>query len=260
MSQNVQGLFQASHAMGDLTARSLQALNGIVDIGAQIQAGLGMPADQVQTSEVVLTGFMPDDSGSIRFAGNAQAVREGHNLLIDEMSASKQANTILFHTRYLNGHILNPFMPIAQALRMDAKNYDPCLGTPLYEQTIVFLGTMLAKYQECSDNGISARTISLLLSDGADTSSGSPKKVRSVVTDMLKQERHIIAAMGVDDGGGTDFRVVFREMGIPDEWIMTPKDAKEMRRAFRLFSQSAVRASQSAANFTQTAMGGFGAP
>ena len=34
-------------------------------------------------------------------------------------------------------------------------------------------------------------------------------------------------------------------MGIPDRWILTPgNSASEIRRAFAVFSQSAVRASQ----------------
>jgi hypothetical protein len=34
-------------------------------------------------------------------------------------------------------------------------------------------------------------------------------------------------------------------MGIPDRWVLTPgNSASEIRRAFQVFSQSAVRASQ----------------
>jgi hypothetical protein len=42
-------------------------------------------------------------------------------------------------------------------------------------------------------------------------------------------------------------------MGIPDRWVLTPgNSAGEIRRAFQVFSQSAVRASQGAAQ-----LGGF---
>jgi hypothetical protein len=71
-------------------------------------------------------------------------------------------------------------------------------------------------------------------------------------------ENHIIAAMGIDDGR-TDFRQVFQDMGIRDEWILTPGNSqKDIRNAFQVFSQSAVRASQSAGSFSQTSLGGFG--
>jgi Ca2+-binding EF-hand superfamily protein len=78
---------------------------------------------------------------------------------------------------------------------------------------------------------------------------------------MLRTEQHIIAAMGIDDGGKTDFHQVFRSMGIRDEWILTPGSTpSEIRKAFGTFSKSAVRASQTATSFSQTAAGGFGAP
>jgi len=63
---------------------------------------------------------------------------------------------------------------------------------------------------------------------------------------MLAQENHIVAAMGISDGT-TDFREVFRKMGIADRWILTPgNSASEIRRAFSVFSQSAVRAAAGA--------------
>jgi hypothetical protein len=60
---------------------------------------------------------MPDDSGSIRAAGNEQTVRDGHNLVLDALARSKQRDAILAHTRYLNGQILFPYRPIDQAVR-----------------------------------------------------------------------------------------------------------------------------------------------
>ena len=66
--------------------------------------------------------------------------------------------------------------------------------------------------------------------------------------------------MGIDDGG-TDFHQVFRDMGIREQWILTPGNSqKEIRNAFQVFSQSAVRASQSAGGFSQASLGGFSAP
>jgi hypothetical protein len=79
--------------------------------------------------------------------------------------------------------------------------------------------------------------------------------VKSLVEDLIAQESHVVAAMGIDDGG-TDFRAVFRAMGIPDRWIMTPgSSASEIRRAFQVFSQSAVRLGSGQA---VAALGGFG--
>ncbi len=263
MSQtpNLNNLFQSAQEEGLLSTASFQALN-VVDIGAQIQAGLGVSVDDVMASEVVLLTIMPDDSGSIAYSGNTQAVRDGHNAVLDALISSKQKDNILAHNRYLNGYVLYPYCAIEQAVRMDAGNYQPNEGTPLYDQTVVLLGTVLAKSQEFADNGVPVRTITLIITDGADEHSAraNAKTVASIVKDMLMAENHIIAAMGIDNGS-TNFQDVFREMGIRDEWVITPKNSKnDIRKAFQVFSQSAVRASQGAASFSKTALGGFGSP
>jgi len=259
---NLNSLFQSAQEEGLLSTTSLQALT-VSDIGAQIQAGLGVSVDDVAASEVVLVTIMPDDSGSIRFSGNAQTVRAGHNTVLDALLSTQQKNNILIHTRYLNGTVLYAYCPVDQAVRMDKHNYDPNQGTPLYDQTVVLLGTVLAKAQEFADNGVPVRTITLIITDGADEHSRQTgiRKVASLVNDMLMAENHIIAALGIDDSGHTDFRQVFTQMGIRDEWILTPGNNKtEIRRAFQLFSQSAVRASQGAVSFSQSSLGGFGSP
>jgi len=100
----------------------------------------------------------------------------------------------------------------------------------------------------------------VIVTDGANNGRGkSASDVRTLVQDMLRQESHIVAGMGIDDGY-TDFRKVFGDMGIPDRWILTPGNTgSEIRDAFRLLSQSVVQASQNAQSFSRTAGGGFGA-
>jgi hypothetical protein len=256
-SMNINHLFQSAHEDGLLSTTSLQALD-VNDIGAQIQAGLGIQVDDVLSSEVVLVTIMPDDSGSIRFSGNAQAVRGGHNAVLDALNQSKQKDNILIHNRYLNGFVLYPYCPLDQAMRMTPQNYDPNEGTPLYDQTLVLLGTVLAKSQEFADNGVPVRTVTLIITDGGDAHSvrADAKSIASIIGDMLRSENHIIAGMGIDDGY-TDFHQVFKAMGIRDEWILTPGNSDtEIRQAFQIFSQSAVRVSQTAGNLNS--LGGFG--
>lgn len=253
---NLNHLFQNAQQEGLISQQSVQALN-VIDIGAQIQAGLGIAVDDVSASEVVLVTVMPDDSSSIRFNKNSQAVRGGHNSVLDALAMSNQQDNILIHNRYLNGSVLYPYCPLSQAVRMDTSNFNPNQGTPLYDQTVVLLGTVLAKAQEFSDNGVPVRTVTLIITDGADCHSvrSTAADVATIVNDLLRAETHIVAAMGIDDGY-TDFRQVFKEMGIQDEWILTPGNSdKEIRQAFQVFSQSAVQVSQSA---NLGSIGGFG--
>jgi hypothetical protein len=88
-SKTIDDLFQAASDEGTLSPASARVLR-IIDPGAQIQAAMGVKVEDVQSSEVVLVTLMPDDSGSIRFAGNAQTVREAHNGVLEALRASKQ--------------------------------------------------------------------------------------------------------------------------------------------------------------------------
>lgn len=245
--KKVKKLLEDAHGTGALSAKALATLD-VVDVGAQIQAGLGCSVDDVAASEVVLVTMMPDDSSSIAPAGNTAAVRDGHNFVLEALSGSKQAGEVLAHTRYLNGAVLCPYTALEHAVKMSSANYNPHLATPLYDQTAVVLGTVIAKATELAQAGIAVRTVTLIITDGADYGSTRCKAadIKAIVDDMLAQESHIVAAMGISDGS-TDFKAVFRAMGIPDRWILTPGNSgSEIRRAFAVFSQSAVRASQGA--------------
>ncbi len=261
-ANDVNQLFKDSQQEGLLSQASVKALT-VPNVGVQINRALGIKVDDVQASEVVLVTTLIDDSGSIHSAGNEPAVRDGHNLIIDSLINSKQKNNILMHTKYLNGIVLFEYDYIDKATRLDSQNYTADGQTPLYDETVVILGTVLAKAKEFMDNGVNVRTITLIVTDGADYGSHrqTPATVASVVKDMLMKENHIIAAMGIDDHGHTDFKQIFQEMGLEDRWILTPLNSQsEIRKAFQVFSQSAVRASQSAQSFSQTALGGFGNP
>lgn len=260
-SGNVNQLFQNAQAEGILSDGALNALT-VFDIGAEIQNALSTNVDDVKASEVILVSMMPDDSGSISFENNEQNVIDGHNLVIESLNASKQKDNLFAHCRYLNGKILYPYIELSKATKMDKRNYRADQGTPLYDQSVILLGTVLAQTKIYEDEGIACRTVTLIITDGADEHSRKhgPKDVAAIAHDMLMTENHIIAAMGIDDHGRTDFRKVFKDMGIRDEWILTPGNSQsEIRKAFNVFSQSAVRASQSAVNFSKSAMGGFGA-
>lgn len=261
MSQvpDVGGLFQTALDEGDISPQSKMVLD-MVDVGAQIQGQIGLSGLDIPHTELFLVAVMPDDSGSIRFvSGNTEAVRQGHNGVIDALMESKQRDAIILRTQYLNGFVLNDWVLLENAARMDTSNFDPNLGTPLYDNSVVLLGSVIAEWQKAKANGQVARTGTLIVTDGHDEHSvrATARDVASVVKDMLMAETHIVAFMGIDDGY-TDFRTVAKEMGIRDEWILTPdNDPKSIRRAFATFSSSMVRASQSGRSFSQTAGGGF---
>ena len=262
MSQtaSISGLIAGAQTDGILSHAAVSALN-INDVGAQIAAAMGVPAMETQATEVVLVNLLIDDSGSIRMvAGNAEAIREGHNTMLGALKGSKQGDGVQVHARYLNGTILYPYVPLSGAIEMTQRNYNPNGGTPLFDQSLVMLGTVVSKLMDFQNNGIPARTVTVFATDGADMgSNASAADVAKVVRDLLKQESHIVCGLGVSDGQ-TDFDKVFEEMGIPKEWrLIVGNNPSEIRKAFAMVSKSAVRASQNAASFSKTAAGGFSA-
>ncbi len=257
---DVGALIADAQATGLLSQAAADVLN-VTDIGAQINAAMGMPALDTLASEVVLVTQLIDDSGSIRMvSGNTEAVRDGHNAVLDALKGAKAGDGIQVHCRYLNGTSLYPFVTIDNAVEMSQRNYNPQGGTPLYDQTLVLLATLVAKVADFENNGIPVRTVTAIITDGCDQgSTASAADVKKVVRDLLKKESHIVCGIGVDDGS-TDYDQVFQEMGIPKEWCLKVGNSpSEIRKAFALVSKSAVRASQSAASFSKTAGGGFAA-
>ena len=254
---DVQSLFAAAHADGDLSAAAFQVL-AVPDLGAQIQAAMGVPALDVPATRAVLLTMLLDDSGSIAYKQNEQAVRDGYNEVVRALQTTKQADDVLAQCSYLNRGMLYPYTFLAHAPRLDARNFQASGGTPLFDQAIVTLGAVLAKAREFAAGGVPASTVTLIVTDGNDESSQhSAKQVATLVRDMLAQESHIVAGLGIDDGE-TDFRAVFRAMGIPDRWVLTPHaDPHAIRQAFQFFSRSALAATQNAGTFSQTAAAGF---
>ncbi len=253
-SQSLQALFQEAQDEGVLSPGSMQVLS-MVDLGTTIQAGLGVNVNQVMASEVILLGLLVDNTGSI--AGLEDSVIQGQNECIDAFNQAKQAGDILLETRYYD-RVPFPFNLLENAGRLDVRNYQAELGyTPLYDGTLELLAATTAKAQQFAGNGVPIRAMNLIITDGLDNGSkADARDVATLVGDMLRSERHLVAAMGIGDQ--SVFRPIFLDMGIPDKWIFTPgKTASEIRRIFRLVSQSMIRASQSA-NFGQAAAGGFG--
>ncbi len=247
---------------GVLSETSMQALKK-VDPARKLT--LGEPANQHKEENVLLVATLVDDSGSLNVAverdpkterrtsrsascddpkSNAEAVRIGHNAVIQALQESAKPSTIWFHTRYLKGYELNSWNQLERVTRMDRSNFRPDGGTPLYDETVAILGSVITKTQEFRNHWVQVRTATLIVTDGEDTESRlqTPTSVKNVVIDMYNMGIHIIVAMGIDDGK-TDFRKVFIEMGIHENLILTPGNTPdEIRKAFGLFGKMASRA------------------
>jgi hypothetical protein len=242
-----------------ISAESKQSID-VPDLRDQISDGLGVSTDDVTASRVVLVNLLVDDSSSIEHHDNEGVVRDGHNTVRKALlgAKSKQRDAVLMFATYLNGGVFYPYKPLDEKVpEMDESNYKPAGRTPLYDRSLAMLGTVATKTEEFAQKGVMARSISLIMTDGDNNDSvKGARDVKNLVDDLLAQERHIIAGMGIDDGV-TDYEAVFADMGIPDKWILTPGNSEsEIRDAFRVFSQSAVQASQGTATLSDD-VGGF---
>jgi hypothetical protein len=263
MSQNTSLSTLLNDAGLNASASAAMALTADT-LGPAIMAGLGdVTLDDIGSSEVVLIKKVADDSSSISFIpGNTEAVRTGLNEIDEALRTSKQSDNVLIGCDLLNRGVLYGFRPLAGVPRIDSGNYNPSGGTPLNQAVAAACTGMAAKVAELEQGGVAVRGITAIVTDGASTDGYifPVDKVRDIVQGLLKTEQHIVIGVGISDGM-TDFRQVFGEMGILDKWILTPGNTpSEIRKAFAVVSQSAVRASQSAGSFSQTQLGGFGTP
>ncbi len=247
-----------------------EALDVIERAGKPGQLALGMPIDHSSPRNLFLVTLMPDDSSSNLVVvklrertsifdsskyevvsaenddprSNAEIMRIGHNSVREALMVDPRRDTILFRTRYLNGFELNPWGPIANAQDMTRKNYNPQLGTPLFQETVNTLSSVLAKEEEARKTRKIVTTATLIITDGGDTDYNQPgaiqaKDVAVVVQAMRVKKNHIVAGMAIEDGS-TNVKEVLRSMGIEDRWILNPGMTQdEIRKAFSDFGTMA---------------------
>jgi len=255
----ISNLFDNAQEEGSLSQTSLDILTGN-DVGGDIMANLGVSVDDVQSSETLLVSILIDDSSSIKFNNNTQAVRDGVNEIVKSLRGCTQNNAILIQLQYINGKVFNSFRLINDADALDSKNYQPGGCTPLFDQTVRILGTTLAKCDQFAGVSVPHRSITWIITDGADvgSSEANERSCKSIVEDMLRQEIHIVGAMGIDDGE-TDFNKVFQDMGIRPEWIIEAGNtASEIRKVLGFVSQSVSGAAQNSGSFSKTSQAGLG--
>jgi hypothetical protein len=250
-------IISGAYETGLITRKSVDSLLAVKDIDKEITRGLG---DAAGSGSVFLVTILADDSQSIFRENNAALVADGHNGIVDELkqiSSSDASDQILLFTRYINGKVLNPCTTLEQATLMDLRTYQEGGTTPLYDQSVITLGTVIAKAAQLAARGVKVRTFTLIITDGADEYSRSTKaqSVAWIVGDMLLTGSHIVAAMGVRDGR-TNFQAVFTEMGIRPGWVLTPDNSRDkIRQAFREVTDTLALAAGSEAGFTALALG-----
>ena len=186
---------------------------------------------------------------------------KGHNGIIEALQKSQQKDNILFKTQYLNSDTpLNNWVPLDEAQPLTPANFKPDGGTPLYDQALSLLSSVILETTQALERKQQARWGVLLITDGDDTASKkhSAADVKLILDDMRKTGELLesckpdddatgsIALLGIEDresdpGASTFFENVAASMGIT--WVLHANRANptEMRRAFNTFSRPYLR-------------------
>jgi hypothetical protein len=239
-------LFAGAVGDGILSADSQSLLTG--HIGTVVVAGAaGMDVEDIQASDVTLITVLVDQSSSIGCSNLEPSVRAGYNALLDAFSGSRQKDSILVASWLFNDEatVLNAYVPVADATRLDQWNYRSSGATSLYDTWLDALAANVAYAQRLRDGGTPCRSVVVVLTDGEDTTSlRKHADCATIAKDLLASEQFILAFVGV--GNEADFKQVARRMGIPPKCVLVEKQAtpKSLRQAFEMVSQSALRASQ----------------
>jgi len=240
MSTNIQNLFDNAQDEGLSAAAAgilVNNLNATTIAGAQ-----GTTVDDLAGDEATLYVRVIDRTGSMqRFQ---QVVIEAGNEQIDALKGSKASDSILMSTWVFNERstLLHSYVALDNAVKLDKNNYDPDGMTALYDAVLDATTSAVAYAQTLRDAGIRVKVVIVIVSDGEDNSSrNTVAKVKTVVTDLLKQEIYTVAFVAF----GTEGKRIAAEMGIPADNVLDESaDAHSIRIAMGTVSKSVIRASQ----------------
>jgi hypothetical protein len=229
-----------------ISAATSTQLSG--DLGAIVIAGAaGMDLENITASDVTLVTLLIDASSSIAASGLEAAVREGQRALLDAFAASREKDSVLVATWTFNDEIrvLHSYVPVDDAVRLDATSYAGVGTTHLYDTWCDALAANIAYAQRLRDGGTPCRSIVVVITDGEDC--GSRRKAADcakISRDLLASEQFVLAFVGV--GSDTSFRAIAKRMGVPDGCVevQTQATPANMRKVFHMVSQSAIRASR----------------
>lgn len=239
-------LLSSATAKGVLSPTTSSLITG--NLGNLVLTGAaGKDLEDITASDVTLVTVLIDASSSIADRGLEKAVREGQNALLDAFSGAKERDAVLLACWTFSGSVdvVHSYVSVADATRLDTRNYRAAGSTALYDTWCDALAANVTYAQRLRDGGTPTRSVVVVVTDGEDVGSKrSSADCAKLSRDLLASEQFTLALVGV--GTDVNFEHVARAMGIPPACILWERDATPsgLRRAFQLVSRSAVRASQ----------------
>ena len=200
----------------------------------------------------IMSCFIIDSSGSME--DYRDAVIQGQNIMLDTLrGSSKCRKKALYVAQYLfssDSQLLNPFIQLDankndSVVVLNSSNYSPFGATALYATIYQNLQNMAANIAYALSQQIKATFTLGVFTDGEDTEGGvNPEDIKSIVQE-LKAKGHLAKSviLGITHGNLSPTKVneIKERLGF-DEAVAVSQSPSEIRRAFAMASQSAVRA------------------
>lgn len=218
------------------------------NLGAIVIAGAaGKAAEDIVASDVLLVTLLVDASSSIHARGLEDAVREGANMLVDSLSATRERDAVLMALWTFNDdtRVVHSYVGLDDVTRLDKTNYAGVGCTRLFDTWCDALTANVVYAQRLRDSGTPCKSIVVVVTDGEDV--GSKRRAadcKRLSAQLLSSEQFTLAFVGV--GSDVDFSKVAKDMGVPAGCVAVQAQAtpSAIRKVFRMVSQSAIRASQ----------------
>lgn len=204
--------------------------------------------------DVVMSCFLIDASPSM--TPFVDAVVQGQHAALEALRGSaKCRKAALYVGQWLfssDVKLLNPFTLLEKGgndsvLLLGPNSYRPQDGdgTALYATVLHVLQDMAANMAYALSQHIRTTFTMALITDGEDNCGGASSSQIATVVNDLRSQGHLVKAtlIGIEspDFPRANIEALQRELGF-DELIFAGQDPREIRRAFALASQSAVRA------------------
>ncbi|MDD2899050.1 MAG: VWA domain-containing protein [Desulfuromonadaceae bacterium] len=193
-----------------------------------------------------------DASGSMESCKDA--VIQSHPIMLESLRGSAHARhnrllvcQYLFNSASNNLHPFTPLLPNTTGCKvtiLNNANYNPSGRTALYKTLHSGLQDLLVTLSYAKKGGLAPECIIALITDGEDTEGGfNPTDIRNLLQEL--REQSILknsVLLGLLNKTLTQERLetIQKNLGFEASVNCTQASEKEIRKAFRLFSQSLV--------------------
>jgi len=173
-------------------------------------------------------------------------VIDGYNQMLRAIRDSKLEDSVILSLWTFNqkSELVFNNRPVSNVYDLDSQKYVPSGSTALFDAALDGMTGNLSYVTDLRNNGMSARGIVVVVSDGEDNESkATAAKIKTVAEDMLAQEIFTLAFFAFGFHG----EPVAKSMGF-NNILQTGNTDTELRRGLETVSKSIIRASQTQIN------------